>query len=102
MADAVAATERALARLDELSKRAGFEYRIYLIVPVHDIIRGTDDETLATLRGVTPKPVVPTAELFRESPQDFYYAFDGHLNPQGSRRVAEFLVSLDEPSTNTK
>lgn len=102
MADAVAATERALARLDELSERAGFEYRIYLIVPVHDIIRGTDDETLATLRGVTVKPVVPTAELFRDSPQDFYFAFDGHLNPQGSRRLAEFLVSLDGPSNNTE
>ncbi len=100
MADAVAATERALARLDKLSNRAGFEYRIYLIVPVQDIIRGTDDETLATLRGVASRPIVPTAELFRDSPQDYYFAFDGHLNPHGSRRVADFLVQLDESPTD--
>ena len=101
MADAVAATEQALTRLDELSRRSGFKYSIYLIVPVHDIMRHTDGKTLATLRGVTVKPVVPTAGLFRDSPQDFYFAFDGHLNPQGSRRIAEFLVKLDESSTNS-
>ena len=100
MAEAVSATERALERLDELSRRSGFEYSIYLIVPVHDILRGTDGETLATLRGVTAKPVTPTADLYRDAPQDFYYAFDGHLNPQGSKRIADFLVSLDEASTH--
>jgi len=102
MREAVAATERALDRLDELSKRSGFEYRIYLIVPVQDIVRGTDEETLATLRGVARKPVVSTANLFRKAPRDFYYSFDGHLNPRGSRRIAEFLVWLDEKSTQSK
>jgi len=89
-------TRKALARLDELSRRAGFEYRIYLIVPVQDILRGTAAETLATLNSVSPKPAIPTAQLYGTNPTQYYYAFDGHLNPEGNRLMAEFLVARDD------
>ena len=46
------------------------------------------------------KPVVPTAELFLDSPAQYYFAFDGHLNPKGSKRVADFLISGDQNKTN--
>lgn len=95
MAIALDATKKALARLDALSRKAGFEYRIYLIVPVHDILRGTSGDTLAALAAVSPKPVIATAGLYAESPAQFYYAFDGHLNPEGNRRLAEFLAAQD-------
>lgn len=95
MAVALEATRQALARLDALSRSAGFGYSVYLIVPVHDILRGTEDETLAALGAVSPKPVVPTAGLYADAPASFYFAFDGHLNPEGSRRLAEFLASRD-------
>ena len=95
MAVALAATRESLAKLDELSRRIGFGYSIYLLVPVQDIIRGTYGETLATLNGVSPKPVVATAQLFLDSPKDYYYAFDGHLNAKGSKRIAEFLILKD-------
>jgi hypothetical protein len=95
MAVALTATEESLARLDELSRRVGFDYKIYLLVPVHDMIRGTHGETLAALSRVSPKPVIATADLLIDSPQDFYYAFDGHLNAKGSQRIAEFLVASD-------
>jgi hypothetical protein len=95
MAIALTATEESLARLDELSRRVGFDYKIYLLVPVHDMIRGTHGETLAALSRVSPKPVIATADLLIDSPQDFYYAFDGHLNAKGSQRIAEFLVASD-------
>lgn len=95
MGTALEATRRGLARLDALSRERGFEYTIYLIVPVQDIIRGTDGDTLLTLNGVSPKPAVPTAALFTSSPQAHYYAFDGHLNPEGSRKVAQFLIARD-------
>ena len=88
-------TRGALARLDELSRREGFAYEIFLIVPVQDILRGTHAETPATLNGVAPKPAIPTAQLFAETPARFYFPFDGHLNPDGNRRLAEFLVSRD-------
>lgn len=95
MAEALVYTERGLRELDDLSRRAGFDYTIYLIVPVQDIIRRTHGDTLATLNRVSPKPATSTAPLFVEAPQNYYYAYDGHLNPQGSRRVAEFLIARD-------
>lgn len=96
MRKALESTRASLQRLDELSRRAGFEYDIYLLVPVQDILRGSYADTLATLQGVAPKQVIPTAELFLESPAQYYFAFDGHLNVKGSKRVADFLVSRDQ------
>jgi hypothetical protein len=93
MAEALRYTEGELKALDDLSRRAGFAYSIYLIVPVQDIIRGTHPDTLAVLQGVSPKPVIATAPLFESAPQTYYFAYDGHLNPRGSRRLAEFLIA---------
>ncbi len=95
MAIALDATRDALARLDALSRERGFEYSIYLIVPANDILRGTQDQTLAMLDGVAPKPAIATAQLYIESPARYYYAFDGHLNPEGNRLLADFLVARD-------
>jgi hypothetical protein len=94
---ALIATRESLAKLDDLSKQVGFTYKIYLLVPIQDIIRGTDGDTLATLNSVSPIPAISTAHLFRDRPQDYYFAFDGHLNVQGSRKVAEFLIQNDQP-----
>jgi hypothetical protein len=101
MIKAVEATRTSLQRLDELSQRAGFEYGIYLLVPVQDVMRGTYGDTLATLQAVAPKPVIPTAELFLESPAQYYFAFDGHFNAKGSKLIADFLVSRDKNEKNT-
>jgi hypothetical protein len=95
MAVALEATASALRRLDELSHAAGFEYRIILLVPVQDILRGTYGDTLATLNSVSPKPALSTAQLFVDSPSDYYYSFDGHLSARGARRVADFVATLD-------
>lgn len=84
-----------LEQFDALSKRRSFAYTIYLLVPVQDILRSSASNTLARLNEVSPKPVVETAWLFRESPQSYFFAYDGHLNPKGSRRIAELLVSRD-------
>ncbi len=99
---ATIATQQALARLDSLSRRVGFEYTIYLIVPVQDLMRGSYPDTLATLNRVSPKPAVTTAPAFLQEPQSYYYSFDGHLNAKGSRRLAELLVSLDRDSTMSR
>jgi hypothetical protein len=92
MALALEATRAALVRLDELSRREQFSYEIYLIGPVHDILRGTAADTLSTLNGLAPQPAVSTALLFTDDPSTYYFSFDGHLNPLGSRRVADFLI----------
>jgi hypothetical protein len=88
MADALMYTDEGFAELDELSRDIGFEYSVYLIVPVQDIIRGTHGQTLATLNRVSRTPAVSTATLFVAAPQQFYYAYEGHLNTKGSRRIS--------------
>lgn len=95
--EALMYTARGFRELDDLSRRAGFEYEVVLIVPAHDILMGTDGDTLAMLNRVTVKPAISTAPLFRESPGGFYFSYDGHLNAKGSRRVAEFLIGRESP-----
>lgn len=95
MQEALTYTREGLQELDALSREFGFDYTIYLIVPVQDILRGTDGETLKVLDGVAPKPAVSTASALRETPGAYYFAYDGHLNDEGSRRVAEFLIARD-------
>ena len=89
-------TRENLKRLDEMSRTRGFDYRIYLIVPVQDLIRGTHPRTLDALNGVSPKPVTSTAHLFLDDPPRYYYAFDGHINSEASRRIGEFLIALEK------
>jgi hypothetical protein len=98
---ALTATRENLQRLDELSHRFGFDYTIYLLPTVQDILRGTDGATLAALSGVSPRPVVAIADVFRDAPKTYSYGLDGHLNPKGARRVAELLIAQDrrQPSS---
>ena len=86
MAEALVYTEAGLKELDELSRSAGFDYSIYLVVPVHDVMRGTHTETLAALNRVAPKPAIPTAQLFVDSPQKYLL------------RVRRTLESCRQPS----
>ena len=94
-AEALVQTTFAFKELDELSKRFGFEYEVFLIVPSHDILMGTQDATLALLNRATIKPAIPTAQLFKEGPSAYYFSYDGHLNARGARKVADFLVSRE-------
>lgn len=95
MSRSLSLTADALRELDALSRRAGFAYRIYLIVPVQDILRGTDGETLAVLNRISPVPVTPTADVLRDQPERFYYHYDGHLNVAGAAAVGSLLVRED-------
>jgi hypothetical protein len=97
MPEALRYSRQALAELDDMSRKYNFDYKVYLIVPVHDILRGTDDETLTALNSVSPKPAITTAPALKDNPSRYYYSFDGHLNPEGSRRVADLLVAQDQP-----
>ena len=85
-------TRTALQELDALSHEKGFAYRLYLIVPVQDLIRKSQGATLAALNSVAPQPAVLAAPTLSTAPTSFYYPFDGHLNPAGSREVAKFLL----------
>lgn len=88
-------TKKYFSRLVDLATRYAFEYRIYVVHPVQDILRGTSGRTLESIKALTvPDRVVGTAQLFSGNPRDYYYPYDGHFNAVGSRKLAEFL--LDE------
>ena len=95
--EALAVTEAALERLEALSSEYGFDYSIYVLHPVQDIMRGTFRETASTLARIAPRTVQTTGHLFEDSPQNYYFAFDGHLNAAGSRTLAEWLVEAAPP-----
>lgn len=95
IAQALHFTERNLKRLDDMSRRRGFAYTIYLIVPVQDLIRRSYPQTLDALSRIAPTPVISTAGLFTDAPARYYYSYDGHINTEGSRRVGAFLVDLE-------
>lgn len=91
---ALAATQAALKELDALAKAKGFEYTIYLVHPMQDLVRGTYAQTLKDIVSIAPKGrVVPTAEaLLDQNPVDDYYPLDGHLKPEGAKKVANLLT----------
>ncbi len=91
--EALRITGQQLNNLDQLSKKYGFEYSIYLLHPVQDIIRASHNETLMKLNSVSPVPMQGTGHLFQVNPTHFYYPYDGHLNKHGSKRVVELLKS---------
>lgn len=93
--EALAFTQTQLDRLDELSRAYGFEYQIYLVHPIQDIIRNTDARTLLDLERVAPAPIKSTAPLFESDPACCYFRYDGHINREGSRRIADWLISED-------
>jgi len=90
-----AATKRQLSRLTGLSEKYGFKYQIYFLYPVQDLVRGSHVDTALVLRAMVGKDVeiVDTASIFTESPERYYYSYDGHFSPAGSMRLAEFLLT---------
>ena len=78
-----------------MSETYGFEYRIYLLHPIQDIVRGSHVETLRALNALSPVEIRPTAQLFGDDTEQFFFALDGHLNRDGARRVAQLLLTED-------
>jgi hypothetical protein len=95
LAEALELTGAALARLQALSETHGFAYRIYLLHPLQDIVRGSHVETLKALNALSSAEIQPTAQLFGDDTEQFFFALDGHLNSRGARQVAEFLLTED-------
>jgi hypothetical protein len=93
LVEALEITRAQLVRLSKLSEDYRFDCKIYLIVPVQDILRGTHEKTLNDLQNISPFLIEGTAQLFRDDPKSYYFSYDGHLSKKGSRRIAEFLIS---------
>lgn len=94
LATGIAAVAEQLQVLADLSSEFGFRYTIYVLHPIQDLLRGTYGDTERAVRfAAGGAPVHDTARALLANPRASYYAYDGHFNPAGARRVAEFLLS---------
>ncbi len=90
---ALSATEKQLRRLEGIAHHYGFDYKVYLVYPMQDLIRGTHRQTLETILPIVPnRRVVDTSTVLLDDPASYYYPYDGHLNPDGAKRIADFLI----------
>jgi hypothetical protein len=90
---ALAATKTAFDRLERLGKKFGFEHKIYLLHPVQDILRGTDQVTYRAIKQLHPtSEILDTAKLLTKNATENYFSFDGHFNNKGARKIAKFLI----------
>ena len=93
---ALSLTKTALNKLKGLSILYKFDVEVVLIHPVQDISRGSHTETLKTIKSISPIKVTPSASWFENSPNDYYFALDGHFNKKGSDRIVELLKTIDK------
>jgi hypothetical protein len=90
---ALAATKTAFDRLERLGKKFGFRHTIYVLHPVQDILRGTDQVTYRAIKQLHPSSeILDTADLLGNNPAENYFSFDGHFNKKGARKIAKFLI----------
>ena len=82
-----------LTRFERLAVQFGFTPHIFLIHPVQDILRGSYHDTIFSLQSISSKTIHSTAHLFLPDPEPFFFPLDGHLNGEGSQKVAEYLLS---------
>ncbi len=94
--EALEITRRHLARLDALSQGYGFAYKIYVLHPMQDLLNRTYPNTLEAIRSLAPNvTVIDTAPGLLDDPLKYYFHYDAHLNPEGTKRVAELLLAED-------
>jgi hypothetical protein len=94
LSSALSATEKQLRRLHALSLEKEFSYTIYVLHPMQDIIRGTDDKTADLIQSIVQNGnVVRTAQLFTPDTESYYFSYDGHFNSKGAELIASFLIA---------
>jgi hypothetical protein len=96
---ALSLTQDDLARLEMLSQRYAFRYRLYIVHPMQDITRGTWMQTRNDINAIAPHgAVVDTAPALihdNKNPADYYYALDGHVRPDGAAKIAAYMLDND-------
>jgi len=86
-----------LMRLEALSEKYAFEFTIFLLHPMQDLMRNTFSETAHAMQSAAPASVeiIDTAQALMDDPARFYFPYDGHFNPDGAQAIAQFLLDLD-------
>ena len=86
LSEALAATRAQLVRLHAMSRAHEFDYEIYVLHPVQDLLRGTFRQTIESVQDLAPSGnVTGTAFLFHEEPGAYYFSYDGTPESTGQR-----------------
>ena len=83
-----------MQKSDAMSSKYNFSLSIYLLHPMQDLVRQTHRETADAVRSAAPGrvDVIDTAVALLNDPAQFFFPFDGHLNPKGAGAIADFLL----------
>ena len=73
LTEALQLTQEALEDLDMMSRDYDFSLTLYLIDPLQAIRRDFHSKTIAELNAIAPAPIQPTAHLFSDDPQSFFF-----------------------------
>ncbi len=90
--NALKVTRTELLRLNALSDKYAFAYRIFIVFPQQEIEQGIYKKLTEKIQSISPVPVIPLGELFKENTANYYFPTDGHFNVEGNKKVAEFLL----------
>ncbi len=97
LTQSLAATRKHLLRIDDLARRYNFDYTVYIVHPMQDLMRGTWATTYDDIARIAPGRVIDTAPALLDSrdPVAYYYPLDGHVRPEGAEKIADFMVKND-------
>ena len=90
--DALKITRTELLRLNALSEKYAFALRIFIIFPQQEIEQGIYKKLTEKMQSISPVPVIPLGELFKDNAAQYYFPTDGHFNVAGNRKLADFLL----------
>lgn len=85
-------TGQEFKRLQELSKKYAFNYRIFVIFTQQEIQRGTYKGLTEKLQAISTEPLVPLGELFKDNTAEYFFPSDGHFSVAGNKKLAHFLL----------
>lgn len=87
-------TQQEFTRLHKLSEQYAFNYKIFIIFTQQQIQHGIYKQLTDQLTSISPVPVIPLADIFKENTSDYFFPTDGHLSVAGNKKLADFLYSL--------
>ena len=85
-------TRSEFLRLNELGDIYAFSYRIFIIFSKQEIEQGVYKQLSDRIQSISPAPVIPLGELFKDNPDNYYFPTDGHFNAAGNKKLAEYLL----------
>jgi len=87
-------TQQEFVRLNNLSEQYAFNYKIFIIFTQQEIQQGIYKQLTNKLKSISPVPVIPLGDIFKENTTDYFFPTDGHFSVEGNKKLADFLYSM--------